>query len=455
MRILIVDDEEVALNSVKRLLKWRGIRNVDICNNGRDAITKIKETDFDIVLLDLLMPEVDGLQVLESARPYRPHTEFIILTAIDDIPTTVKAIRLGAYDYLVKPVDNDLLFLAIKRAYERRGLLIGLSATSGDNKNKIPNAFSDIITQCPQMCSILSYAQVMAGGGNPIMITGESGTGKELVAKGIHQAGPMPQGPFIAVNVSAIPASMFESQFFGHAKGAFTGAETPHRGYFEQADGGTLFLDEIGELPIDLQTKLLRVLEEKSFYPLGASKPVWVDVRVISASNSNIENDCQEGNFRLDLLYRLKSVHIHLPPLRERQGDIPLLASHFLRKACSNYNKEVFGFSPEAMDLLNGRDYPGNVRELAQIIENAVLLTDSNLILPGHLGMMSNTISSLARQLCTLKENDEAHLVYVLTNANADRGKVAQILGITVRQLQRKIAAMKKNPQWESILRDI
>jgi DNA-binding NtrC family response regulator len=455
MRILIVDDEEVALNSVKRLLKWRGIRNVDICNNGRDAIAKIKETDFDIVLLDLLMPEVEGLQVLESTRPYRPHTEFIILTAIDDIPTTVKAIRLGAYDYLVKPVDNDLLFLAIKRAYEHRGLLIGLSATAGDSKKNVPNAFADIITQCPQMCSILSYAQVMAGGGNPIMITGESGTGKELVAKGIHQAGPMPQGPFIAVNVSAIPASMFESQFFGHVKGAFTGAEMLHRGYFEQADGGTLFLDEIGELPIDLQSKLLRVLEEKSFYPLGASKPVWVDVRVISASNSNIEKACQKGNFRLDLLYRLKSVHIHLPPLRERQGDIPLLASHFLRRAGSNYNKKVLGFSPEAMDLLNGRDYPGNVRELAQVIENAVLITDSNLILPGHLGMMSTAPSPLARQLCTLKENDEAHLVYVLTNANGDRGKVAQILGITVRQLQRKIAAMKKNPQWEEILRNI
>ena len=455
MRILIVDDEEVALNSVKRLLKWRGIRNVDICNNGRDAISKIKETDFDIVLLDLLMQEVDGLKVLESARPYRPHTEFIILTAIDDIPTTVKAIRLGAYDYLVKPVENDLLFLAIKRAYEHRGLLIGLSATAGDNKKKIPNAFSEIITQCPQMCSTLSYAQVMAGGGNPIMITGESGTGKELVAKGIHQAGPMSQGPFIAVNVSAIPATMFESQFFGHAKGAFTGAETPHRGYFEQADSGTLFLDEIGEMPIGLQTKLLRVLEEKSFYPLGASKPVWVDVRVISASNSNIEKACQEGNFRLDLLYRLKSVHIHLPPLRERLGDIPLLASHFLRKACSNYNKDVLGFSPEAMDLLNSRAYPGNIRELAQIIKNAVLITDSNLILPGHLGMMSTAPSPLARQLCTLKENDEAHLVYVLTNANGDRGKVAQILGITVRQLQRKIAAMKINPQWESSLRDI
>ncbi|MCE5211538.1 MAG: sigma-54 dependent transcriptional regulator [Deltaproteobacteria bacterium] len=455
MRILIVDDEEVALNSIKRLLKWRGIRNVDTCNNGRDAIAKIRETDFDIVLLDLLMPEIDGLQVLESAKPFRPHTEFIILTAIDDIPTTVKAIRLGAYDYLVKPVDNDLLFLAIKRAYEHRGLLIGLSATAGYEKNKRPQAFAEIITRCPRMCSLLSYAQVMAAGGNPIMITGESGTGKELVARGIHRAGPMPQGPFVAVNVSAIPASMFESQFFGHTKGAFTGADMPYRGYFEQADGGTLFLDEIGELPIGLQAKLLRVLEEKSFYPLGASKPVWVDVRVISASNRDIEQACQSGGFRLDLLYRLKSVHIHLPPLSDRAGDIPLLALHFLRKSCDSHKKEIIGFSPEAMELLNGRNYPGNVRELSQMIDNAVLLADSNMILPAHLGMISTAQSPLARRLCTLKENDESHLVYVLKNVNGDRSRAAQILGITVRQLQRKIAAMKKNPQWEPVLGDI
>ncbi len=455
MRILIVDDEEVALNSIKRLLKWRGIRNVDTCNSGKDAITKIKETDFDIVLLDLLMPEIDGLQILESTKPYRPHTEFIILTAIDDIPTTVKAIRLGAYDYLVKPVDNDLLFLAIKRAYEHRGLLIGLSSTAGYDKNKVPKAFAEIITQCPQMCSLLSYAQVMAGGGNPIMITGESGTGKELIARGIHRAGPMPQGPFVAVNVSAIPDSMFESQFFGHAKGAFTGAEKPHSGYFEQADGGTLFLDEIGELPVGLQSKLLRVLEEKSFYPLGSSKPVWVDVRVISASNKDIEQACKEGLFRLDLLYRLKSVHTHLPPLREREGDIPLLALHFLRKSCEIHNKDINGFSTEAMDLLNGRNYPGNVRELMQMIDNAVLLADNDFILPIHLGMTSSPKSSFSRQLCTLKENDEVHLLYVLKNSNGDRGRTAQILGITVRQLQRKIAAMKKNPQWESVMGDI
>ncbi|HON59026.1 MAG TPA: sigma-54 dependent transcriptional regulator [Smithella sp.] len=455
MRILVVDDEEVARNSVRRLLKWRGIRNVEACGTGKEAIGKIKGADFDIVLLDLLMPEIDGMQVLEATKPYRPHTEFIILTAMDDIPTTVKAIRLGAYDYLVKPVDNELLFVAIKRAYEHRGLMIGLSSAAAQGGNKVPEAFADIITQNPQMCSILSYAQIMAGSGNPVMITGESGTGKELVARGIHRAGPSPKGPFVAVNVSAIPASMFESQFFGHVKGAFTGADVAHRGYFEQADGGTLFLDEIGELPLSLQSKLLRVLEEKSFYPLGSSKPVWVDVRVISASNRDIEKACQEGLFRLDLLYRLKSAHIHLPPLRERKDDIPLLADYFLSRAAEHYGKTIGGFSADALRWLTERAYPGNIRELSQTIDNAVLLADSNLILPHHLGTTPQNTSSLDRQLCTLKENEEVHTIYVLQKVNGDRNRAAGILGITLRQLQRKIAAMKKNPQWEKIISGI
>ena len=448
MKILIVDDEEISLSSVRRLLRWRGIRDVEICDNGKDAIRRIRETEFDIVLLDLLMPEVDGLQVLEAAKPYRPHTEFVILTAVDDVPTTVKAIRLGAYDYLVKPVDNDLLFLAIERAYERRGLLIGLAVSARDAHSDVPDAFSEIITQCPRMRSLLSYAQVMAGSGNPVMITGESGTGKELAARGIHRAGPAPKGPFIAVNVSAIPATMFESQFFGHTKGAFTGAEVPYRGYFEQADGGTLFLDEIGELPVGLQAKLLRVLEEKSFFPLGSSKPIRVDVRVISASNRNIDKACQEGNFRLDLLYRLKSVHIHLSPLRERIGDIALLSSYFLKKASERHNRNIRGFHPEAMEALCHRDYPGNVRELAQIVENAVLLTDSDLIYPQHLGMMPLPPSPSSRQLCTLKENDDAHVAYVLSQTQGDRKEAALILGVTVRQLQRKVAQMKRDIRW-------
>ena len=444
MKILIVDDEEVSLTSVKRILKWRGIRDVEVCDNGKDAIKMIKEGNFDIVLLDLLMPEIDGMQVLESAKPFKPQTEFIILTAVDDIPTTVKAIRQGAYDYLVKPVDNELLLLSIDRAYERKGLLAGLSATARRDVSDIPTAFSDTVTSSQQMKALISYAQVMARSGNPIMITGESGTGKELMARGIHRAGPAPDGPFVAVNVSAIPTTMFESQFFGHTKGAFTGADNRYSGFFEQADGGTLFLDEIGELPIGLQSKLLRVLEDKTFTPLGASKPISVDIRFVSATNTNIERACQEGKFRIDLMYRLKSVYICLPPLRERKGDIPELAAHFLRNSCARHGKDIKGFSPETMDILVSKDYPGNIRELSQIVENAAVLADSSIVLPAHLGEIAQPLSSPSgRKLCTFKENYDLHLAFVLDSTKGDRHEAAKILGITLRQLQRKLAEMK------------
>lgn len=446
MKILIVDDEEVSLSSVKRILQWRGIKNVEVCDNGREAVKRIRRENFDIVLLDLLMPDVDGMQVLESTKPFCPGTEFIILTAVDDIQTTVRAMRQGAYDYLVKPVDNELLFLSIERAYERKGLLAGLSINASCEAADIPTAFADTITQDKQMKALISYAQVMARSGNPILITGESGTGKELMARGIHRAGPAPSGPFVAVNVSAIPAPMFESQFFGHAKGAFTGADSAHSGFFEQADGGTLFLDEIGELPIGLQSKLLRVLEDKTFTPLGAKSSVRVDVRLVSATNTNLEAACQEGKFRIDLMYRLKSAYVCLPPLRERRADIALLAAHFLQKACLRHKKSIEGFSPEAMNLLTQKDYPGNIRELAQMVENAVLLAEGPIILPAHLG--GNSVSDVqpslsSRNLCTLKENDTAHVMFVLNSTGGNRHETARILGVTLRQLQRKLADMK------------
>ncbi len=444
MRILIVDDEEVSLKSVRRLLQWRGIGDVEICDNGKEAIDRIRNGSFDIVLLDLLMPEVDGLQVIESAKPFTPQTEFIILTAVDDIPTTVRAIRMGAYDYLVKPVDNEHLFLSIERAYERKGLRAGLSFAARGAELSVPPAFSEIVTQCPRMKSILSYAHVMAQSGNPILITGESGTGKELVAVGVHRAGLRPAGPFVAVNVSAIPATMFESQFFGHAKGAFTGAETSHQGYFEQANGGTLFLDEIGELPFELQAKLLRVLEEKCVVALGSTKPIRVDVRIVSASNMDLDRACREGRFRLDLMYRLKSAHIHLPPLREREGDISLLAKHFLAKTAARYGKDISAFSPEALEILERGAYPGNVRELSQIVENAVLVAAGPTIAPIDLGMplVSHARPSpAAPHLDSLKENELRHVAFVLARTKGNRREAARILGITVRQLQRKIAA--------------
>ena len=454
MRILIVDDEELSLTSVRRLLQWRGIKDVDICDNGRDAIRRIREVDYDVVLLDLLMPDVDGLQVLEAAKPFKPHTEFIILTAMDDIPTTVNAIRMGAYDYLVKPVDNDLLVLSIERAYERKGLLKSLSGDAHDSSSQPPDAFADIVTQNSRMKSLMTYAAMMARSGNPILITGESGTGKELMARGIHRVGPSPDGPFIAVNVSAIPTTMFETQFFGHVRGAFTGAESNYRGFFEQADGGTLFLDEIGELPFTLQSKLLRVLEDKLITPLGGTKVVRVNVRVISATNTDLDKACQEGKFRLDLLYRLKSAHIHLPPLREREGDIALLAHYFREAANRQHAREITGFSPEAMDVIIRGDYPGNVRELHQVIEHAVLLAESHLIMPHHLGKTPSRQSIFTRRLCSLQENEETHVAYVFINTGGNRRQTAEILGITIRQLQRKLAQMRCDPYWSGLIGD-
>ncbi len=453
MRVLIVDDEEISLSSVKRILKWKGFRNIDTCDNGRDAISRIKESDYDIVLLDLLMPEVDGIQVLEATKPFKPRTEFIILTAVHDIPTTVKAVRLGAYDYLVKPIDNELLVLSIERAYERISLLAGLSASAHERDSEIPPAFSRIITRSARMKALISYAQVMARSGNPVLITGESGTGKELMARGIHNAGSASEGPFVAVNVPAIPPTMFESHIFGHVKGAFTGADHAHTGYLEQASGGSLFLDEIGELPMALQTKLLRVLEEKSFTPLGAVKPVHIDVRFISATNLDIDKACREGRFRLDLFYRIKSAYIHLPPLRERKEDIQPLAYYFLDQANRRHHKDIGEISSEALDLLKAGDYPGNVRELAQIVENAVLLCSGGSILPEHLNTVPMPPPPFARKVSNLKENEKAHIAFVLNHTGGDRRKTAQILGITLRQLQRKVAEMRKDPLWEGSVR--
>jgi len=456
MKILVVDDEQVALSTIKRLLKRRGFRKVEVCSDGREAIRAIKQKDFDIVLLDLLMPDTDGFKVLETAKPYKPHTEFIILTAVDEISTAVKTVRLGAYDYLIKPVDNERLFLSIERAYERRGLLAGLAGScTGKCLSAAPAAFSHIITQSPRMIELLSYAQIMAGSGNPIMITGESGTGKELLAKGIHQVSMFSKGPFVAVNATSIPDSLFEGQVFGHVKGAFTGSDTDHAGFFEQADGGTLFLDEIGELPLHLQPKLLRVLEERTVVRVGATKPIPLNVGIVSATNRNMDKALQEGRFRLDLMCRLKSAHIHLPPLSEREGDIALLADYFLKRACARYKKKLKGFSPEAMEVLNHKEFPGNIRSLAQFVENAVLIAESDLILPHHLSNEHAQVNSFSRTLCTLKEDQEKHFAYVLNHVKGDRKQAAEILGLSLRQVQRKLAQIKKESRLKSLVREM
>ena len=326
MKILIVDDEPIALKSLKRLLHRRGIENCELCENGGEALRLLTKNRYDVVLLDIVMPGMDGLQVLESAAPAHPDVEFIMLTAVDDTSHAVRATKLGAYDYLVKPVDNDRLVLTIERAYEHKGLKAGIGAALCDGQTRpLSRHFDGFITQSSRMRELLAYIEVMAASDIPILICGESGTGKELVARGIHRASRYALGPFVPVNMSSIPDTLFESHFFGHTKGAFTGA-ADYMGYFEQANGGTLFLDEVGDLPLHLQPKLLRVLEDKTFTRLGNSQSVQVDVRIVSASNKNLDAECRANRFRSDLLFRLKSAFIFLPPLRERPSDVPALA---------------------------------------------------------------------------------------------------------------------------------
>lgn len=456
MKILIVDDEQIALSSVKRILKHRGISNVDTCDNGKNAVTLIEENDYDVVLLDLLMPEMDGLQVLEATKPFNPQTEFILLTAVDDINNAVKAIRLGAYDYLVKPADNERLCLSIEHAYERQAMRAGLMGTPNKNKKTaVSSAFSAIITQSFRMQELLRYAEKMAKTDSPVLITGESGTGKELIAHAIHNASECVNGPFIPVNVCSVAESMFESQFFGYKQGSFTGATSNYPGFFEQAHGGTLFLDEIGDLPLHLQAKFLRVLEEKTIFRLGDPKAVKVNVRILSATNRDLDRACQEGKFRLDLMYRLKAAHIHLPPLQERGVDIPLLSTHFLEQANIRHKKNIQKFSPNAMQLLNAKRFPGNIRELAQIIDSAVLHAETDCISSQDIGEKSTPASPFSQTLCTVKENTEKHILYILSQTQGDRKKAASILGVTVRQVQRRLAEMKKNPQLRDLTDDI
>ncbi len=452
MKILIVDDEQVALTSIRRTFRRRGFNDVEICDNGKEAIDLIRKNDFDIVLLDLLMPGVGGMEVLTSTKPFKPATEFIILTAVDDVATAVKAVRNGAYDYLVKNVDPDRLLLSVQRAYERKGLLAGLAGASTRQDRKVPEIFSEIVTQSPRMIELLSFAQVMAKSGSPVVITGESGTGKELLARGIHRGGPDPDGPFVPVNVSSIPETLFESQFFGHVKGSFTGAQADHPGFFRQAHGGTLFLDEIGELPFHLQAKLLRVLEDKTVTPLGDRRSYSVSVRIVSATNQNLNKACQENKFRLDLYFRLKSADIHLPPLRERDGDVPLLAAHFLEKSRKRHGKDIKGFHPETLKLLTQRDYPGNVRELKQVVETAVLLTESEWVLPQTLGGVPRQQDPFERSLSTLKEDADKHLLWVLKQIGGDRKEAADILGVSVRQVQRRLAQIKQEGLWKELV---
>lgn len=374
-KILVADDEQSMREFLQIMLSKEGYK-ITLASNGEEVLRLIERDIFDLVLLDIRMPRIDGIAALKKIKAVSPETIVIMITAYASTDTAIRAMKEGAYDYITKPFKIEEIKIIIKNALEKRSL---------QNENKLLKKvarerfhFDNIIGQSPKMIAIYELLEKVSPTKTNILITGESGTGKELVAKAIHFNSPRRDKPFVTLNCGAIPETLIESELFGHMKGAFTDAIATKKGLFEIADGGTIFLDEISELPLLMQVKLLRVLQDKEFKRVGGTEDIKVDVRIISATNKDLEEEVHEKRFREDLFYRLNVIQIKLPPLRERKEDIPLLAEHFLKRYAQELNKNILRISPDALRILLNYDYPGNVRELQNIIERAVALETSD-----------------------------------------------------------------------------
>jgi two-component system response regulator PilR (NtrC family) len=374
-KILVADDEQSMREFLDIMLKKEGYK-VSLASNGEE-VTKLVENDlFDLVLMDIRMPKLDGISALKKIKANTPETIVIMITAYASADTAIKAMKEGAYDYITKPFKVEEIKLIIKNALEKKNLQkenILLKQAVRDRFH-----FGNIIGQSPKMVALYDLLEKVSPTKTNILITGESGTGKELVAKAIHYNSPRKEKPFVTLNCGAIPESLIESELFGHMKGAFTDAIATKKGLFEVADEGTIFLDEISELPLLMQVKLLRVLQDKEFKRVGGTEDIRVDVRIIAATNKELEEAVKEKRFREDLFYRLNVIQIKLPPLRDRREDIQILANHFLKKYSQELSKNILKISPEALQILLNYEYPGNVRELQNIIERAVALESSS-----------------------------------------------------------------------------
>ncbi len=381
--VLVVDDEEGVRASVRAILE----ETCDVleAENGEEALELLRARDVDLVMLDQRMPGEPGIDVLPRVKAVDPSTVVVIATAVRDVRTAVEALKRGAYDYLTKPFDVDDIILLAERAFEKRALerevLCLRSALAGSAPDAVAGAgFEGMVGRHSEMVKIYQLITQIADTPTTVLITGESGTGKELIARAMHKQSARRAQPFVAVNVAAIPDTLIESELFGHEKGAFTGAHARKLGRFELAQGGTVFLDEIGSLRLDLQTKLLRALQEREIERLGGVRSIPIDVRVLAATNVNLRVALKAREFREDLYYRLNVVPVHVPPLRDRRDDIPLLIEHFVRKIARECNRDVRGVSAGALDVLGRYDWPGNVRELENVIHRAVVLARNPVI---------------------------------------------------------------------------
>ena len=439
--LLVVDDEVNIRNALVTILEKKG-HQVCGAGTGEDALRCLDEAPTDLVITDLRMPGISGMEFLRRLKDKWPDTEVVVMTAFGSIDTAVEAMRLGAYDYLTKPIDRERLVVVVEKALERHNLAF-------ENKRlrdrlETRTRFDQLVGESEAMQRVYGLVEMVTDSDVTVLLTGESGTGKELVARAIHHKSPRADGPFISLNCGALPENLFESELFGYEKGAFTGAISTKVGRFELADGGTLLLDEVGELSLKSQVDFLRVLETKEFRRLGGTKLIKVDTRIVAATNRNLEEAVKQGDFREDLFYRLNVVPIKLPPLRERGDDIPLLVETFLPAFCSQHQRMPKEVSREAMRLLRLYAWPGNIRQLRNLMERLVVTVKDSTIQPTHLPEEIQASKEDARTMVitlgtSIESIERSVIERTLKEVTNHREKAAKLLGISLRSLQYKI----------------
>lgn len=441
---MIIDDDLSMCEMLEADLKKRGF-DPKWRTSAEEALSLVEEEDFDVVLTDLKMPRMDGIEFCSRILSIRPGTPVVVMTAFGSMEMAIAAIRAGAFDFITKPMETDILAISLERAINHRNLqdqIIKLKEVVAQTENA-----NDIIGSSPAIEELFNSLKRIGDSDITVLINGESGTGKELVAKALHKQSSRKNRPFISVNCAAIPENLLESELFGHVKGAFTHAHNHHKGMFVQADGGTIFLDEVGELPLSLQPKLLRALEEYKVRPVGADREVSFDIRLITATNMDLENAVREGKFRADLFFRINVMNINLPPLRARGNDVLLLAQYFVERFSKQYKKKVIGFSKLMAEKLLGYAWPGNVRELRNVIERAVALTGYDKLIPEDLPKMLRSSkgppsyfeSTEFLGLPSLETMNLRYIQYVLQTVGGNKTKAAQILGVDRKTLYRKM----------------
>ena len=449
--ILIVDDESGILDTLRILLRKEGFE-VTTAQGGKAGLEQIRSGTHDIVLTDVRMPQVTGLDILQAAKEQDSMTPVILMTAQASLQTAVAAVNQGAFYYVQKPFSNDELLAILRRACEYRQIRVENRQLKQEIRRKDRTTVERPIGKSRRFIEVLKLAEMVAPSDSTVLIQGESGTGKEVIARYLHNLSGRPDGPFLSINCGALPENLLESELFGHVKGSFTGAVRDKQGLFAAARGGTFFMDEVGEMPPSLQIKLLRVLQEREVIPVGATEAIPVDVRIVAATNRDLEEEVRRGHFRSDLFYRLNVIAVELPCLRDRRDDLVMLIDHFLQEMATERNSTAKALSSEALDAVMVYDWPGNVRELQNALEHAVVLTKAALIEPAALPeritrrRREPLVAERSSPNPSLEVIERAYIMWVLQAEGGNKTRAAEVLGIDPSTLYRKLSRYEEQP---------